>query len=142
MIETRICAKILLRNSRGQFLVLRRSGTHPRYAHYPDLPGGEVENDDESLLLAVQREVGEETSLAIDVFSAVLLHAHTVLRTEEATPDVMTYLLYLDDIKEDNPQVVVSWEHDRYSWRSAEELTGFEDAFQLKIDYAVKHKLI
>jgi mutator protein MutT len=60
----KVVAKILLYNSHGRILVLRRGETHPHFPGHLDLPGGEVEAG-EQVDQAVVREVREETGLHI-----------------------------------------------------------------------------
>ncbi len=49
-------AKTLLFDKNKRVLILYRGHTHPRYAHHPDLPGGEVEQG-ESPVEAISREI-------------------------------------------------------------------------------------
>ena len=59
---TKIVAKALVRNSKGLYLVLYRSNTHPLFPGHIDFPGGEVESE-EIPEAAVMHEIQEETRL-------------------------------------------------------------------------------
>jgi 8-oxo-dGTP pyrophosphatase MutT (NUDIX family) len=133
------CAKVLLCDKSGRVLVLRRTEGHPKYPLFPDLPGGEVESG-EIIERALIREIKEETGLQVDAKTAVLLNADTHVRHEHG--DSMTYLLYKMMIEEHQPEIVLSWEHAEYAWLNFNELHGFENAFQEKIDYILQHKLL
>jgi len=107
-------AKVLLRDSNGNLLILRRSETHPRFAFHDDLPGGMVEPDEDTLDAAV-REVFEETGLELTMTDLKLAHEHD--------RSVLTkYLIYEAALTADRPPVTISWEHDRFEWVSPSDL--------------------
>lgn len=105
-------AKILILDAEDNALILRRNGTHPRYPHEADLPGGEVE-DGESEETAVQREAREEAALDIPIesirFGQRIIHARN---------DVL-YVAHVDTVK---PDVKISWEHESYKWVAPRDL--------------------
>lgn len=131
-------AKMLLRENGGKFLVLRRSGTHPRHPYYPDLPGGDIETG-ESFEMGLARELLEETGLTVDTAQARLLHASTA---PHESGDSISHLLYLVTIDAHEPEVTISWEHDQHAWKTVEELMDFEEAFQAAINYAKQHEIL
>ncbi len=131
-------AKLLLRENSGKFLVLRRSGTHPRHPYYPDLPGGCIE-EGETFEAGLARELLEETGLNVDMSQATLVHAAT---SPHESGDSISHLLYLATIDATEPEVNISWEHDQHAWKSLEELVDFERAFQAGIEYAKQHGIL
>ena len=67
-------AKALIRDGQGNILVLYRSETHPYLAHDIDLPGGEIESD-ETPEIGLEREIMEETGIAITLASEDKVHS-------------------------------------------------------------------
>ncbi|HEY8999224.1 MAG TPA: NUDIX hydrolase [Candidatus Saccharimonadales bacterium] len=103
----KIVAKALITGKQGDILVLRRSATHPRFAHHFDFPGGEVEAN-ESPALAVAREVKEETGLTIDPSELSLLF-------DKKVDDGLRHVLFIVELTV-TPDISLSWEHDDYAW--------------------------
>jgi len=109
-------AKALIVDDKNQVLILFRSGTHPRFAHQPDLPGGIVEGGGENCLSAVRREINEELNLDIPAKNFAKLYENT-RHTEY--PDI-TYddldTLYQVRIHEFRPEEIhISWEHEKFT---------------------------
>ena len=111
-------AKTLLADPSGRYLLLRRSGTHPRYAYHLDLPGGEVDAD-ELHLEAGAREIAEETGIMISPSNL-----HEVYR-KQVTP-TKTYLVLEGTLPAGDPDMTISWEHDEYYWLTPDELVTAE----------------
>lgn len=129
-------AKVVILDKEGNALLLRRSGTHPRSPHRPDLPGGIIE-DGESFEAGVCREIQEETGLTIDPKSL-----HLIYKIEHDYFGTTVYrLVYAVRLDEATPDVTISWEHDEYQWISLAELTGLERPYQMGVDHANKHNL-
>lgn len=107
-------AKVLVTDSKGSILLLRRSKTHPYYAYHWDFPGGEVEKNEDSKVAAL-RELYEEAGITLDV---------SLLRVafEKTTANNTTHVLYTAVLDGPTPSVTISWEHDRYTWLSLEEV--------------------
>lgn len=106
-------AKLLLYNQNNQILVLHRSQSHPRYAHQPDLPGGEIE-DDETPEQAVSREITEEAGINLPATDIKLI------AEKQVNPD-KKFLLLSSHI-ESTPEVNISWEHEGYKWLTRQQL--------------------
>jgi 8-oxo-dGTP diphosphatase len=104
----KIVAKALITDNAGRILVLRRSSTHPRFAHHLDFPGGEVEQD-ESESEAVAREILEESGLQIPPASLELAH-------QRQMPDETTHLIFRTNLAVASPRIILSWEHDEHEW--------------------------
>jgi 8-oxo-dGTP pyrophosphatase MutT (NUDIX family) len=133
-----VSAKLFLVDGADNVLLLRRSGTHPRYPHEPDLPGGEVEAG-EQMHEALARELLEETGMTINTTGACLLHAVT---------DEHDYGVYIQPIlglriPETTPEITLSWEHEAYEWKPIAELalTDFEGAYQRGAQMILEYKL-
>lgn len=109
-----IVAKVILHDSRGRILVLRRSETHPHQAFHLDFPGGEVD-EGETPLDAVWRETQEEAGLILDRKNIELVHETMYL------PGIK-YVVYRTHLPIEMPPVVVSWEHDQFEWLHPREL--------------------
>ncbi len=132
MQDTRV-VKLLIHSGRDDFLVLRRSGTHPTQAHMVDLPGGEMDRG-ESDLKALDREIAEETGLILNTEDAI----HVGFDAEyEPGVGMMTRVLYMLKIETIRPRVQLSDEHESFDWVSKEALRGFEPPFQVLVQTAV-----
>jgi 8-oxo-dGTP pyrophosphatase MutT (NUDIX family) len=129
-------AKVVILDKKGNALLLRRSGTHPRSPHRPDLPGGIIE-DGESFEVGACREIQEETGFTIDPKSLRLIYKieHDFFGT---TVYRLVYAVRLDEV---TPKVAISWEHDQYDWVLLAELKNLERPYQMGVDYATKHDL-
>jgi 8-oxo-dGTP diphosphatase len=114
----KIVAKALLIDSDNNILVLRRSSTHPHFAHHLDFPGGEVEPG-ETEIDAVMREIREE--------SGIELSAPSLNLAERAlSPTGTLHLIFTGTLDAAQPAVTISWEHDQYEWLSQERLLAYE----------------
>lgn len=113
-------AKALVFDSEDNALILYRSASHPRFAHDADLPGGEVEQDEDGAL-AVQREIQEETGLTVDLSS--------VLFAKDITADGgRKHILFTVHLTAPEPSITLSWEHESYAWISKKDLANATNA--------------
>lgn len=125
-------AKVLLSGKDGKLLILTRSDSHPRYAGHNDLPGGEVE-EGEDIFSAVARELAEETGIILE--AEILNKIHSVQVSSNKTYALLT----ADTLR--NPEIILSWEHSDYSWKTIEEILneplpdGVDDYYQMVVDY-------
>lgn len=124
--------KLLMRNKFENVLVLKRSETHPTYAHYPDFPGGVV-LDGEDDTSALERKLDEETGLMLTADKAVKVSEHTLPIYKDQT---ITQVLYSLKTDFDQPRIVLSWQHEHHEWSQAETLKGFDPSLQSCIDDA------
>ncbi len=107
-------AKILIRNGRGEVLILRRSNTHPVYPLHIDLPGGEVEKN-EDIKSALSREIKEETGLNINLSGSKLLFSRLYSGS-------LKHVLMETTLDYENPSITISWEHDTYEWLNIDKI--------------------
>ena len=114
----KIVAKTLLFDKDDRILVLYRGRTHPRYAHHPDFPGGEVEQG-ESSAEAISREIQEETGLVID--AEFISEAHV-----KEIDDELTHVICKTFINTSQPTIDLSWEHEGFEWLTLDELKTME----------------
>lgn len=114
----KIVAKTLLFDKDNRILVLYRGHTHPRYAHHPDFPGGEVEQG-ESFAEAISREIQEETGLMID--AELISEAHV-----KEIDDELTHVICKTFISASGPTIDLSWEHEGFEWLTLDELKTME----------------
>ena len=116
--KLRHAAKVVIRRkSDGKYLILWSSKweENPERSQKPDLPGGIVE-ESESMIEGLQREVREEAGFDVDESRLVLAHAH-VWDEDDTSTVFQAYFAEVDD-----PTVILSWEHERYAWLSADEV--------------------
>jgi len=134
---TESVAKVLLINENREALILTvgEYQQRPDKSFKPDLPGGRVDPG-ESELMAVKRELVEETGvdLALDTFQ--LAYAKTELFEPENKS--VSKFLYLAHVNE-TPAVTTSWEHSSYEWVPLEGITEkveFRPFYKEAIDYS------
>ncbi len=116
-------SKVLIRRaSDGKYLVLVGSKwpERPDRSQKPDLPGGLVEAG-ETFEQGCVREVKEEAGIDIDSSQLVLAHAGSFTEEENG----LNRLVYYIDISPD-PKIVLSWEHESYSWLTAKEVLALD----------------
>ena len=104
--------KVLIKNSRGEYLFIRRSTTLATDTSEPswDIPGGRIEPD-EYLLEALRREVQEEVGHEIQS-TPTLIKAQDIFVTAKDLHVVrLTYTL-----TEDIEDVILSDEHEEHVW--------------------------
>lgn len=131
--QDRRSVKLLIRNGQGEFLVLRRSASHPTQPRALDLPGGEVEPGEQDLS-ALDRELAEETGLVLNTEDAV----HIGFDAEyEPGEGMMTRVLYMLKLETPRPYVQLSAEHESYDWVDVDTLRGFEPPFQVLVRTAI-----
>jgi 8-oxo-dGTP diphosphatase len=141
MARTVSVAKALILDSKDNFLLLTRGDTHPRLAGYYDLPGGQIEPDEEPGE-AVIREIVEETGLSFHRKDLRLLYSVTKLLNEKSFPTLM-YLVRIDSEK---PDVELSWEHSKYEWAPLDRLPEVEPqlaaTYREALDYIRMNSII
>ncbi len=94
--------------------MLRRSGTHPHFAHHLDFPGGEVEQSEDPAE-AVAREISEETRLIVEA-------SRLKPGFQKRLSGGLTHVLFVVDLASTQPAITTSWEHDDYKWLSVNAL--------------------
>jgi len=121
--KTITVAKALVIDDDQNCLILRRSDTHPHVPLTPDLPGGQLD-EDESPRDAVVREISEETGLAVDPSLAHLVFAGSDIDRDRNR----IRLLFVTRVSGVKPAVQISWEHSEAWWTPlanvADELTN------------------
>ncbi|HSX42724.1 MAG TPA: NUDIX hydrolase [Candidatus Saccharimonadales bacterium] len=116
IINVRLLAKIFVLNEKGEILLLQRSRTDERRPLGWDLPGGNVEyNEDPNQ--AVLRELKEEASITASDSQVFYVG------TETGSHYIVT-LLYSGVA--DSTAVTLSFEHERHQWIKPEEITDFD----------------
>lgn len=117
--DLQVGVKILLKNSEGKYLLLRRSAEkYPEVGAKWDMPGGRIsiEND---LLENLKREVSEETGLIL-VGEPRLIAAQDIMNPDK-------HVVRLTYAGEGNGEIILSDEHDAFDWFSIEDLRRLEN---------------
>lgn len=135
-------AKSLIINEKNEALVLT-IGEHtevPAKSHTPDLPGGLVDPG-ETELVAVIREIKEETSIDVDPHKMHLVY--TATEFFESLNKSVTKHMFIIRLNH-TPDVRLSWEHASFKWVKLEDLhdVDFRMFYNTAIDYAITHHLI
>ena len=133
-------AKAILVSKTGKVLLLRRSATHPTEGLKFDLPGGVVEQGEDNEA-ALTREILEETGLTLSIAELRLIFT----RTNEKNGKIAFRFIYAISVKQDNPTIQLSWEHDKAIWtlpaKAVEKLVKGKYT-QEGLRYAIKNKLL
>lgn len=108
----------LIRNEKGEFLLLRRSENSRTNPGKWDLPGGKV-NPDESLKEGVVREVWEETGISI-VIGNIAGEVNFELPEKKVIAIVFNGGYVVTDVK-------LSYEHIEYTWVSFEKIIEMDE---------------
>ena len=118
-----ISKALVRRKTDGKYLLLTSSKweERPDRSQKPDLPGGMVENNENSLQGCV-REVQEESGIIVSEDDLQLIYASTFHSSRDDAS--ITRLIYLVEV--DNPSVTISWEHESYDWVTANDLLNCE----------------
>jgi 8-oxo-dGTP diphosphatase len=111
MTETHLVAKVLLVNSAGEVLTLRRSNTDQRRPGEDDIPGGWVDEGEE-LSEAAVRETEEEAGIKLNKSDIRLVYAYTAM-TDKGN---VVWAFYIG--RTEQTEVTLSSEHDRAEWVS------------------------
>lgn len=113
--ELQVGVKILLKNSEGKYLLLKRSAKkYPEVGEKWDIVGGRI-NIGTSLIENLKREVKEETGLEIKS-EPKLVAAQDILRIEGRHVVRLTYVGNADG------QPVLTDEHTDFRWFTAGEM--------------------
>ena len=136
-------AKALVITENKEALVLTVGGhkARPEKSFTPDLPGGVVDPG-ETELVAVVRELNEETGIKISPEFFTLAYAKTEFFADEnKSVSKFLYLLFLNE----EPKVTLSWEHSDYDWIKLNNLTSsvkFSHFYVEAIKYCLSHELV
>lgn len=117
--------KILLRNSEGKLLTLKRSGKFAPTAGMWDFPGGRIEDPATTLIDNLEREVREETGLVL-TSKPKLVGAQDIFFVQEGKEDKHVIRLTYVGNTEGEP-VLDGVEHTEYQWVSFSELSSLSN---------------
>ncbi len=119
-----VTQKIIIKDSDGNILSLRRSKTDPTKPLSWDLPGGLVE-EGEDLQESILREVQEEAGIIATDLEILDVFGH---HTESGK-----YLICVGYIAQSiSKNVILSYEHDQYDWISKEEFLSRDSKSHIK----------
>lgn len=131
--ELQVGVKILLKNSEGKFLLLRRSAEkYPDVKDGWDIPGGRI-NIDSNLLDNLKREIKEETGLAL-IGEPRLVAAQDIMKPDK-------HVVRLTYVGEGNGEIILSDEHDAFNWFSVEDLRQLENCDHYLLELIEKNLL-
>ena len=112
--ELQVGVKILIKNTDGTFLFLKRSPIKYPETQKWDIPGGRIDVGS-TLMANLAREVAEETTLSL-VGTPRLIAAQDILKSTDKHVVRLTY------VGEAEGDVVLGDEHVAYQWFSLSEL--------------------
>lgn len=108
--------RVVILNSDGKILILKRNSSDIHYPGLWDVPGGGVDNK-ESLKVAAERELKEECNLEIEISKAPFNVFHHVEKQID---------IYGFDAGLISGEISLSKEHTEYKWISKDEWQNFE----------------
>ncbi|HSX06883.1 MAG TPA: NUDIX hydrolase [Candidatus Saccharimonadia bacterium] len=127
IVKKLVVVKALVFNAKDEVLLVQRGETAPRRPLQWDLPGGFVDDDDESYQQACLREVHEETGLSLENDHVDLAFAESKYGDFHGTVTDVSWL-YFTGLAPNN-DVRLSHEHVAYRWVSlttAQELITYD----------------
>ena len=125
-----ISQKVLIFNKDGQFLVLLRGKTAPSKPLRWDLPGGDLELNEDPIESMV-RETKEESGLEVEQLRPFDVEAH--INNKGVYWVTIGYIA-----KTSNSKVKISWEHDEYKWVNLAEFLKLESIPKI-VRFVKKH---
>jgi 8-oxo-dGTP diphosphatase len=127
--KLQVGVKVLLKNNEGAFLLLRRAEAfHNEVEPHWDIPGGRIDPN-ETLDVALRREIKEETGLTIDDEFTLIAAQDIIVPAKDLHVVRLTYTATGEGL------VVVSDEHQETKW------TSIKEALSLNIDPYLKDVL-
>lgn len=106
--KTQVAQRVIIFNSVGEILTMRRSKTAPSRPLHWDFPGGVLEFG-EDLIKGIAREVKEEAGLKVKKFE--FMDAASGFNDNEEFWVTICYVAFVS-----KPKIVLSYEHDCYLW--------------------------
>ncbi|MEK7093053.1 MAG: NUDIX domain-containing protein [Patescibacteria group bacterium] len=119
--ELQVGVKVLLKNSEGKYLLMRRSAYEERGVGKWDFPGGRIDIGS-TLTENLKREVSEETGLELSS-EPRLIAAQDLMWTDR-------HVVRLTYVGEADGTVQLSEEHDEHKWFSLDELRKLDNLDQ------------
>jgi len=118
----------LLVDAQNNALILTRSDSHPRHPLEADLPGG-ILGRRETHEHGIVREIREETGIV--VFSSDLVEIYKGKASQPGWKEQSVFVVHLKEVE---PTVVLSWEHDSFEWVPVEQVPYIAGSIQGKIE--------
>lgn len=122
-------AKVLVVNNDDNVLVVRRSNTHPWVPLTNDLPGGKVE-DSETMAEGAVRELKEETGISTEASSLRKVNQLSLDNYHGKDYMLELFVVQLDT----TPEVILSYEHDKYEWVPLEKVEIVGEAYEKMLE--------
>lgn len=117
--EKVVVAKAVLFDPQGRILLLLRGKTAPRRPLEWDLPGGIVDDSDESYQHACIREVSEETGVEVRNNQLELAYTESDIAEFGNGTSAVSWLYFEGEVEHN--EVTISWEHDDFRWATLQE---------------------
>ncbi len=125
-------SNVFLVNPEGKILILRRTQSHPTRPLALDLPGGGLEPGEDFQRAAI-REVKEETGLDIPPSELHLIRYKEVVQSGRSLKGA----IYRATIPQSEMPVLLSSEHDQYSWILPGRLKNLPEFHQKSLNFAL-----
>ncbi|USP77405.1 cutinase transcription factor 1 alpha [Curvularia clavata] len=121
-------------NREGKLLLVQRAADEIAFADFWEIPGGKVDDTDETILHAAARELKEEAGL--EATRVVRKVAQFTFESEKAGRPKITWLKFIFEVQVDNADTIVldPVEHQHYVFASEEEVVN-EQVGEVKLKY-------
>lgn len=113
-----VVAKVIVLNSEGKLLALRRSETDERRPLQWDIPGGWVDPG-EDIAGAAARETQEEAGIELDPKELKVIYGTNAVKTPKDEPYNITWIFFLG--RSETDAVTISDEHSEFAWMDLEQ---------------------
>lgn len=128
-----LCTGIAVFDKGGKLLLVRRSPSEKAFPNFWEVPGGKVDDTDESILHAAARELKEEAGLqATRVLSKVAQFTFEDGRRER--PVIWLKLIFAMEVESTENIILDPVEHSEFLWASEEEVMK-EAAGDIQLSY-------
>ncbi|KIO32852.1 hypothetical protein M407DRAFT_96428 [Tulasnella calospora MUT 4182] len=119
--DKRLVVGVAVFNTSSRLLLLQRSASEDAYPLMFEIPGGHVEDDDESITQAIGRELKEETGLTLKRIAEEFEGFEY-----ETSKGVTAQLNFVAELEEDDLNVTINpEEHRAIAWVSEAEIDGY-----------------
>ncbi len=112
-----VCVSGFVLNDKGEVLIVKRAMDDDFLPGYWEVPGGGTDFG-EHPIIALQRELKEETGLDVEVDEPLYVDDYFMDKSHEKIHRVEIF--FLCRMKDVNQQVQISHEHSEYKWVSKE----------------------
>lgn len=125
--------KLLIRNPKGKFLILRSAGVYAQGARYAELPSAVAQMGEDDVAV-LDRAVRDDLGIFLQTQEALQIGFDSEYEPGEG---VMTRVLYMLKIPGEYLNITLGERYEKFEWRSASEMRDFDPANQVLVQTAL-----